>query len=365
MIGSPAPQRLDDSIYEAAFVPELWPSALDTISDQCGAAGGLIITGYPQDIRWTSSTVLRQLMITGIADGWMNINSRAPRAAALDHPGFVGDLDLYSLEEIEADPFYGFIRSQGFGWCTGTVITNLDEGFTIFNWERETKDGPFEPSTIRSLDGLRPHLARASLIATRVGLEKARTGAETLNHLGLAAAILSRSGRVLAMNELLEEHIPAVLEDRRERLRLTNARADALFTEALAPNQSTEALSTPRSIPVSQAGDHSPAILHLIPIVRHANDLFGGASWIAVLTVVRPSTAPGHAVVRGLFDLTPAEARVACGVAEAVPLEDIAASAGVSLETVRSQLKHVFGKTGTARQAELVSLLSGLVLPLG
>lgn len=358
------PQKLEDVVYEAALIPELWPEALNSVAVHCGAAGGLVITGYPSDIRWTSSDVLRQLMVTGIADGWMNVNSRAPRAAALDHPGFVGDLDLYSLDEIEADPFYGFIRSQGFGWCTGTVITNLDDGFTIFNWERETKDGPFEVRTIRSLDGLRPHLARAALIATRVGLDKARTGAETLRQLGVPAAILSRTGRFLAANELLSEHIPLVLEDRRERLRLTNARADALLTEAMESGRSPQTSCGPLSIPIPQEGGRSPVILHLVPIVRHANDVFGGASWIAVVTVVKPSVAPGHALVRGLFDLTPAEARVACGVAGALTLEAIAVSAGVSLETVRSQLKNVFGKTGTARQAELVSLLGGLALPV-
>ncbi len=357
-------QDSDERIYEAAVVPELWPDILDRIADQCGAAGGLIFTGYPDDVRWTSSSSLRVLMTTGLAGGWMRINSRAPKAASLDYSGFIGDLDLFSTAELESDPFYGFLRSQGFGWCTGTVISDPGGSLTVFNWERRTQDGPVDPATMRSLDRLRPHLARAALIATRLGLERAKTGAETLSDLGLAAAILSKNGRVLAMNKLLENQIPAVLQDRRERLRLVNARADALLARALTWRGSALHRPEAMSIPVAQGADHQPMIVHMVPIVRHATDLFGGASWIAVLTTVRPTASPGHAIVRGLYDLTPAEARVACGVAEASSIGDIAKSAGVSQETVRSQLKSVFEKTGTARQAELVNLLSGLVLPV-
>ncbi|MBM0204247.1 hypothetical protein JNW90_14865 [Micromonospora sp. STR1s_5] len=251
----------------------------------------------------------------------MSINSRAPKAAALGHAGFIGDLDLSSREEIEGDAFYQFLRSEGFGWCTGTVISDLDGRFSVFNWERRTADGPVDRSTMRSMDPLRPHLARAALIATRLGLERARTGAEILKELGLAAGILSRTGRVLAMNSLLGQQVPDVLEDRRERLRLVNPRADALLGQALAAAASTQVRPSPLSIPIAPESDRSPMIVHLVPVVRHANDLFGGAAWIALLTVVRPSSAPGHAVVRGLYDLTPAEARVACGIAEALSVE--------------------------------------------
>jgi len=38
-------------------------------------------------------------------------------------------------------------------------------------------------------------------------------------------------------------------------------------------------------------------------------------------------------------------------------LDQVAESLGVAYETVRKHLKQVFGKTGTARQAELVRLL--------
>jgi DNA-binding CsgD family transcriptional regulator len=68
-------------------------------------------------------------------------------------------------------------------------------------------------------------------------------------------------------------------------------------------------------------------------------------------------------VLQGLFDLTPAEARVAAAIAEGRTVEVIAAAANVSHETVRSQLKAVLGKAGVSRQVDLVQLLAGIALP--
>ena len=68
-------------------------------------------------------------------------------------------------------------------------------------------------------------------------------------------------------------------------------------------------------------------------------------------------------LVRSLFDLTPAEARVARSLSAGETLDDIAETGGVSRNTVRTQLRGVMEKTGCTRQAELVSLLANLSLP--
>jgi len=69
---------------------------------------------------------------------------------------------------------------------------------------------------------------------------------------------------------------------------------------------------------------------------------------------------PEMRVLCGLFDLTPAEARLAREVAVGASMETAAATLGLSIETVRTYLKRVMAKTGTRRQAELAVLLSGL-----
>ncbi|HAR59442.1 MAG TPA: hypothetical protein DCS18_04475, partial [Alcanivorax sp.] len=56
-----------------------------------------------------------------------------------------------------------------------------------------------------------------------------------------------------------------------------------------------------------------------------------------------------------LFDLTPAEARVARAIAEGGDLKTLAAGLSLSVDTLRGQLKSVFRKTGTRRQNELAA----------
>jgi DNA-binding CsgD family transcriptional regulator len=57
-----------------------------------------------------------------------------------------------------------------------------------------------------------------------------------------------------------------------------------------------------------------------------------------------------------LYRLTPAESRVAAAMALGQTVEEIAAANRVTEATLRSQLRSIFSKTGTRRQADLVRL---------
>jgi DNA-binding CsgD family transcriptional regulator len=57
------------------------------------------------------------------------------------------------------------------------------------------------------------------------------------------------------------------------------------------------------------------------------------------------------------FELTPAEASLAAELASADGVGAAAARLGISRATVRTHLIHIFQKTGTCRQAELVRLI--------
>lgn len=64
--------------------------------------------------------------------------------------------------------------------------------------------------------------------------------------------------------------------------------------------------------------------------------------------------------LQSVYELTPSEAEVTVLLAQGLSVEQIASNKSSSPNTVRTQLKSVFGKTQTSRQAELVSMvLSG------
>ncbi|MBN3813337.1 LuxR C-terminal-related transcriptional regulator, partial [Paraburkholderia sp. Ac-20347] len=66
-----------------------------------------------------------------------------------------------------------------------------------------------------------------------------------------------------------------------------------------------------------------------------------------------------------LFGLTPAEARVAGEVGKGHEPRDIAAALQIMPSTVRTHLHHVFAKTATRRQGDLMRLLEQIALTRG
>ena len=106
-------------------------------------------------------------------------------------------------------------------------------------------------------------------------------------------------------------------------------------------------------------------IAHLIPVAGKARDVFPGGHNILVMTAVTKPGPPQDVVLRGLYDLTPAEARVAREIGEGLDLSEISRRGKVSVDTVRTQAKAIYAKTGVAGKAQLVRLLSSLTsMPL-
>ena len=69
---------------------------------------------------------------------------------------------------------------------------------------------------------------------------------------------------------------------------------------------------------------------------------------------------PDHALVQDLFGLTNTEAQIAVRLARCLDVRQLAEGLSISTATVRTHLQHVFDKTDTHRQAELVRLLATL-----
>jgi DNA-binding CsgD family transcriptional regulator len=64
------------------------------------------------------------------------------------------------------------------------------------------------------------------------------------------------------------------------------------------------------------------------------------------------------------FKLTPAELRVLFALVEIGGVPEATEVLGISEATTRTHLRHLFEKTGTSRQAELVKLVAKYGTPL-
>lgn len=79
----------------------------------------------------------------------------------------------------------------------------------------------------------------------------------------------------------------------------------------------------------------------------------------ALITVALPRTGAEFdlTLIGSMFDLTPAEARLAGAIMKGESMTQIAAAQLVSIATVRTQLLSIFAKTSTHRQPQLIELL--------
>lgn len=108
-------------------------------------------------------------------------------------------------------------------------------------------------------------------------------------------------------------------------------------------------------LPLAELGQHG-LLASPVPAEAPGNALFQRPLVLLTLLDNQPHPAP----LAELFQLTPAEQRLAELLCEGLLPKECATRLGISINTVRSQLRALFRKTGTERQAELVQLLTRL-----
>jgi DNA-binding CsgD family transcriptional regulator len=179
--------------------------------------------------------------------------------------------------------------------------------------------------------------------------------------MALPAAVVSRSGSLLAANRLFAELVPHTVRKLDGRVRLADEAADRFVENLLAQPHRHSTTGSVRTVPIRGPGGKPTAILQVIPLNNSGGEVHADAAILAIRPV-RPPAVPTPSILQRLFDLSPAEARVASALAARRTIAAIAKDFGVSRETVRSQTKTVFVKTGVKRQLDLAVLLSGLLL---
>jgi DNA-binding CsgD family transcriptional regulator len=351
--------ELVDRIYECSIVPELWPDVLHEVGRIAEAGASLFITNA--DVTsWTASKIAHEATEQFVKEGWFWRGQIIARLFAARHAGFLTDLDVFTRDELDQEPIYRDMwRPRGVGWGVGTAIPIPTGEKVTLVLTRRTERGPVERPVVQKLDELRPHLARSALLSARLQLERARIASATLATLGLPALVLDEQGKVLAANSLIEALTGYVQWRAQDRVSLKDRAADQLLRDAIA-NIDLAGGTSVRSFPVRDTGAEAMMVAHVIPIRLSARDIFVRCAAALVLTPVTLPQAPPVELVQSLFDLTPAEARVARGLASGKTVEDIATDGGISPNTIRTHVRGVLEKTGCNRQVDIVALLTAI-----
>ena len=357
---------LVDRIYEAAIVPELWPDVLGAIATegQCDSGAMLVVHQRLPPLFAATPNISDMLGAFAASPAWYD-NARIRCLYRLDHAGFVDADEAMTERERREDMARPYLLQLGMGSQLGTGIRLPGGEMVSISFDRATGAEAFDPATIGWFDALRPHLARASLMAAQLKQQQARVSVDALAALGIPAAVLATSGAVIAANRLFDAMDDVLVAAAFGRLALRDRNADRLLQAALPRPGQLGSNPAIRSIPLPAAAGDRSYVIHVMPLERAATDILDrGAALVVVSGYALDGNVPADAVLRGLFDLSPAEAGIAAGLAAGLTVAQIAAARGIGLTTARTHLAQIFRKTGTAQQGQLVALLKGAVGPV-
>jgi DNA-binding CsgD family transcriptional regulator len=235
----------------------------------------------------------------------------------------------------------------------------------------------YNPQIARVLQSSATRLRRA-VDAARLacGREAAGPASVPLGAFALPAFLLDGRGRVLELNEPATRLIEAPGFAAGLSLGLDNTfrlGSATLAERVVAVARQIAAGRGPWSdgldLPLTTADGRrlTVSLLAVREPTRRGAPAFFAASRLTLL-LLRPCSGgdtAGQAALGTRYGLTPAERRLAVQLASGLSLRQSADRLGVSYQTARSQLKLVFAKTGTSRQAALVALLARLPPPGG
>jgi DNA-binding CsgD family transcriptional regulator/PAS domain-containing protein len=258
----------------------------------------------------------------------------------------------------------------GIDYSLGIIFRSHQDGVGVLGVYRGRERGDYDPQEGRLLGKLIPHLARAASFADRLRrAELLRSSEERAwDLIPWGTLLLASDGRILFANRSAEEILRQGdgLKACYGRV-VTAARADMTRLKVLLRRASTptDGPRTGGAMPVLRGGGRRPLQLWVMPLPR-AKPSFPQLEPLSSICVLLfdpdREVVPPTESLKALHGLTHAEAELVAGFLRGERLEDYAERAGITLNTARTHLKSVFGKTDTHRQAELIRLLSSVPL---
>lgn len=351
-------QQLLGTLYAAPLQPALWSMFMEQLSAYSGISKAVLIA---HDIRNNDHQILAAL-------------GDALKDDVRDYETFYHQHDegeqLWPEDTFYKSIFYNdFLKAKGICGIAGLPAISgpgIVDALSIFRGPEENK---FDAETFATLNMLSPHLMTALTMRRRLeSLHSRVSGLEdALDSITVGLVLLDSRGKCVLANKsarvILDERNGLYLEKSAlctcnllELERLRGLIASAI--SSLLPTSS----QISRAMLVSRNGARPLQVL-VAPLHRETASTAKHAVAIVFINDPEEKTAAPADVLQALFGLTVAEARLACTLLEGSSLSDAAELHRVGQETVRTQLKSIFQKTGTRRQGELVRVLSQFSYP--
>jgi DNA-binding CsgD family transcriptional regulator/PAS domain-containing protein len=356
-------------IYDTAFNADSWPRVLEKI---CAFIPGCASNVFSQDTMcniaqihysWGDNADYVQLYF----EKYIKMNPFFP-AIAFGEVGHIGlQSDIVPFEEFHETRFYReWAQPQGYVDCVFCLLDKSESGGAMITVRRDAQNGLVDDEACRRMSLIMPHVRRAVLISR--ALEHAQAASAELTNLldRMSAGILliGAGGRIAYTNQagdfLLAQN--DVLSRKGDMLIVPDPSASLALSGAFAAAQSGDASTDMDGVALPLQGKAGEQYLaHVLPLTsglrRRVGDTYAAVAAVFVRKASIGWASPAESVAK-LYKLTPSELRVLLAVVEDGGIPQVAESLGISEETAKTHLRHIFEKTGQRRQADLVKLLA-------
>ena len=297
---------------------------------------------------------------TYIRGGWQTRDERYRAKEAFLTRGVATDDDCMPNEARKRSPFYQeFLRACDLSGWAGVRVGSGDLVWNL-SLQRKTDQEQYCPSELRWLSEWSRTLDSIVQICSALGLASGETALHAFDFSGRAALLLDRSGQVLRVNAAADRLLGEDLQISAGRIRCEDSRSNEVLSVAIrALFWCPDAVSLAPIVLRKLSGGR--IVIYPMRLMGLTNSPLSAFHGILVISDTDLTQSAGMMSLREIFDLTAAEARLAVALARGQDLETFAGERGLSKETVRNQLKSIFLKTGTNRQARLATMLTGLV----
>ena len=367
-------ERILASLYDAMLDETRWPATSALIDEACGLTGnGLMVAEGPKDdVRGLFVGLYyrgqrREDLEREYLENYHALDERVPRFRQLPVSRLVHINDLYTAEELKTSPTYNEILLRaGMQDGLNVRLPGLDGSHIGWGLNDPVDSEGWGASRIAMVQRLLPHIQQ--FVRVRQALVRAEARSTTVTALldnpRIGVLELDRRGRILEGNDRarsLLRHGDGLLDRNgmlRARAPADQVRLDRLVGDAL---PASGAVAVSGSMVLRRSSVVPPFVVHVKPVGDPQPD--HGARHVAALVLI---VEPGRQhridpdLVATTLELTPAETKVAVGLAEGNSVGDMADATGHTKAAIYWHLQQIYQKHSISRQADLVRLVLSL-----
>jgi|GEM_PF-1677901 len=358
------------TIYEAALDFDVWPTAIDNLRHYLDGVGGVVFC-LNHDVGQIESWHHCELNDDDdeYARRLHQINPRVDVSLGEPAGRLCWDYRFIREEDIDRHEFYdGIQRLSGVRYFIGSRVVEFDNRSILTSIERTKKQGHVQPEDIELFGLIAPHIGNAYQLGLKHFRRRRRNEflEQWFEESAEGVAFLNTLGEVTYLNAaaafILRERDGVWLEDRQVRLwkAADNRRLKSLVGGVL-DTANGESFGAGGMLSLNRPSGRLPYLIRVTPWIL-SDHCVSEEQPAAILHIKDPEISiPIDAQsLTSFFGLSPREAELARHLAAGQSLRSASQAIGISYNTARVHLHHIFLKTGVTDQNNLIRLLLSL-----